>query len=132
MATPASVESLHKVRTAIQTIQKELNKLKTNEEDADRAAEAQAATALALGTLRFLRLRLQGQPMDETLRNELQRMRQLLVRVQAKANKNRQAKAAKEERRDASSSTTLTSSSPKAAATTPKRDRSPQRKHHKN
>ena len=97
MATPAALKALEDTQKALRDIRQKVQPLlqilrdNDNEDsrhDADVTAQAHAGIALTLGTLRFMAHRLRGNKAGGTsdpLRLELNRMRQLLVKVQKKA-----------------------------------------------
>jgi paraquat-inducible protein B len=97
MATTAALQSLQDTQKALADIRQHLQPLlrtlcaENNNGTAEDQAIARAGVALTLGTLRFMAQRLKGKnpanssPSNRALRQELQRLRQLLTSVQAKA-----------------------------------------------
>lgn len=89
-----SLQGLDKVQLAIRKIQTELQKLQTNNHQED-SIQYKAALALSLGTLRFMGARLQGQHVGKqhSIRQELDRTKALLVRLQQRQRKEQKQKA---------------------------------------
>lgn len=88
MATTAALKALADTSAALKDIRTKVQPLLEtlrHDNDPDAVAQARAGVALTLGTLRFLAQRLRGQTVAASLRLELNRMRQLLVKVQQKA-----------------------------------------------
>ena len=88
MATKDALEGLEKTKKALTEIKKQLkpfvDRLETAEGKA--LAQAQAAVALSVGTLRYMGARLrgldQGRKADDPLRKELNEMRRVLTEVE--------------------------------------------------
>lgn len=99
MATPTALKALQDTQEALVEIRRKLQPLLTTLQQtdetssADDRAVAQAGVALTMGTLRFMAQRLRGSKgslpngQADPLRQELNRMRKLLVQVQKKASK---------------------------------------------
>jgi hypothetical protein len=104
MASGKALDALRNTRDAIQEIQVQLQPfLEVAEKESSTAmqrAQAQAAIALSLGTLRYMGARLrgvdQGRNKDDPLRQELDQMRKLLVALQKK----QQHEEEKQQKRD--------------------------------
>lgn len=90
MTKPDHLKALQSTKDALVKISKELKPFVQNleSEDADKKAQAQAVVALSIGTLRYMGARLQGKDegrsKDDPLRQELDQMRQTLVKVEKK------------------------------------------------
>ena len=91
MATPAALQSLQDTHKALQAIREKLQPLLDTlrkGQPKEDVATARAGILLTLGTLRFLAHRLRGTAATQgdgpALRQELNRMRRLLVQVQKK------------------------------------------------
>lgn len=84
MATKEALESLEKTGNALVEIKKQLKPFVKRLETAEgkALAQAQAAVALSVGTLRFMGVRLLGETPDEKLRQELNEMRRVLTAVE--------------------------------------------------
>lgn len=123
--TTKHVKSLQTTKDALSKIRKELKPFirQLDSDDAAKKAQAQAVVALSMGTLRYMGARLQGKTDGKTkedpLRQELDKMRKVLVDLETK-NKGSAAKsnsgntkkdtggnAGKEEKKDTPAPTTV-------------------------
>lgn len=88
MATKEALEGLEKTGNALKEIKKQLKPFVERLETAEgkALAQAQAAVALSVGTLRYMGARLrgldQGRKPDDPLRKELNEMRRVLTAVE--------------------------------------------------
>ena len=91
MATLASLNALDATQKALKEIKLRLEPLlvpiRSDDADPQEIASAQAGIALTLGTLRFMAQRMKGTKVGskDPIRLELNRLRQLLVKVQKKS-----------------------------------------------